>query len=358
MNIKPSDFDYPFDKKHIANAPEVPRHNAKLMVIDKAKHKIISHTKVLNIDKFLNKEDVLVFNNTKVFPARLFGKKVSTGGKVEFLLLEKKQKAVWEVLTRPGLKQGQEVDFGLLEAKVLKRDKNKPNTLVEFDKQGQEFFSILDKIGHTPIPPYIKTNIKEQELREKYQTVYAKLKGSVAAPTAGLHFTKEVFENLKKKQIKILFITLHVGIGTFGKVDEKNIETKTLHTEKYFIDDNTANLLNKYKDQERRIIAVGTTTTRALESNIILGNGKIIPGSFETNIFIYPPFKFKFIDGLFTNFHLPKSSLSMMVSSFLYYPNTEFKFTGFKNSFLYNIYVNAQKLNYRFFSFGDAMLII
>lgn len=351
MVPQPTVFDYNLPSGSIANQPVTPRDHSKLMVIDRNSGHI-DNLHFFDLVDILTKNDVLVLNQTKVFPARLIGHK-TTGGKVEILLLRQINASTWIGLSHPGLKINQTLLFKSdLTAKIIDANKSTGEVTIEFNFLGQEFLKILYDIGQTPTPPYIHNCQPEDIVRHQYQTVYAKESGSAAAPTAGLHFTKNLLHKLKAKGIQIEFITLHVGLGTFQPLKSENLITGKLHHETYEITKATADNLNLAKLSGKRIIAVGTTTARTLETSSVL-----IPTKGETDLFIYPPYQFKFIDSLITNFHLPQSSLLMLVTAFCYYPNTNFKFTDFKSSIISQAYLSAIKSDYRFFSFGDAMWI-
>lgn len=343
-----SDYDYFLPEEQIAQDPLADRSSSKLLVLDKNTGKTSHHVFKEVID-FLNPGDCLCINNTKVIPARLIGRK-KTGGVVEVLLLKRleDEKSKWEVLTRPGKKArvGDEIIFGgegeydfelLCRVTEVKDDGNR---IVEFEYDGI-FEEILDKLGQMPLPPYITHRLED---KNRYQTVYAKIEGSAAAPTAGLHFTKDLLEKIKEKGVKIVSVTLHVGLGTFRPVQVENILDHKMHSEYYEVSEETAKILNDTKAAGGRIISVGTTSTRTLES-VADENGVIHAGSGETEIFIYPGYKFKAVDALITNFHLPKSTLIMLVSAL----------AGREN--VLNAYREAVNNKYRFFSFGDAMLI-
>jgi S-adenosylmethionine:tRNA ribosyltransferase-isomerase len=318
------------------------------MIIDRKTGKITDH-KFFEIERYLGKNDVLVLNKTKVFPARIFGVK-PTGGKVEVLLHKNISEFVWEALTRPGLKVGQKIDVQGTTLHVLERKGEL--SVVKFDISKDELIEKLLKIGHTPLPPYIHNADPETELRVKYQTVYAKSLGSVAAPTAGFHFTPELLKKLKKRGVQIEYVTLHVGMGTFAPVKSKTLESHVMHEEDFFVDKETFERLNLAKKSGKRIIAVGTTSTRVLET---IASGKT---SGSTDIFIYPPYKYKMVDALITNFHLPESTLLALVSALVSYPNTKEKFKSFKSCLVGEAYQKAIEEEYRFYSFGDACLII
>ena len=339
--MKVSDFDYELPEELIAQTPIEKRDESRLMVLDREKQ-TIEHRKFKNIIEYLKPGDVLVRNNTKVIPARIYGKK-ETGANVEFLLLHNIEGDIWECIVRPGNKLhiGTKVIFGdgLLKAEIL--DIMEGGTRkVKFYYNGI-FNEILDKIGFMPLPPYIHEELKE---KDRYQTVYAKYEGSAAAPTAGLHFTEELFEDLRKKGIEVANVTLHVGIGTFRPVKEETVEEHKMHTEHFYIKKEDVEKINNAKKEGRRVIAVGTTSCRVLES-IADENGFVKETEEDTGIFIYPGYKFKCIDGLITNFHLPQSTLLMLVSALA------------GKEYIMKAYKEAVKEKYRFFSFGDAMII-
>lgn len=337
-----ADFDYELPEELIAQHPNEKRDEARLMVLNK-NTQTIEHKIFKDIIDYLNPGDCLVLNNTKVLPARLYGKKEETGANVEFLLLKRLEKDTWEVMVRPGrkLKIGTNVIFGdgILKGKILEVLEN-GNRKVEFEYEGI-FNEVLDKIGLMPLPPYIKESLKEND---RYQTVYAKHEGSSAAPTAGLHFTEELLNRLKEKGIVIANVTLHVGIGTFRPVKVDKVEQHQMHSEHFYIKPEDVEKINKAKEQKKRVIACGTTSCRVLES-VADESGKVMPVERDTNIFIYPGYKFKCIDGLITNFHLPKSTLVMLVSALA------------GKDYIMKAYAEAVKEKYKFFSFGDAMFI-
>lgn len=341
--MKVSDFNYNLPQELIAQVPIKNRDESRLMVLDK-KNKTIEHKIFKDIINYLKPGDCLVRNNTKVIPARLYGIKEETGINVEFLLLNRIEGDYWEVMVRPGrrLKEGTKVIFGngILQAEILEI-MNGGNRKVKFTYEGI-FNEILDKIGLMPLPSYIHEKLKE---KDRYQTVYAKYEGSAAAPTAGLHFTNELLEEIRQKGIDIANVTLHVGIGTFRPVKEENVEEHAMHTEHFYIKQEDVEKINKAKKEGHRIIAVGTTSCRVLES-IADENGYVKPIEADTGIFIYPGYKFKCIDGLITNFHLPESTLIMLVSALA------------GKDYIMHAYEEAVKEKYRFFSFGDAMAIL
>ncbi len=339
MNL--SDFDYNLPEELIAQTPIKTRDQSRLMVLDK-KTGAIKHKHFHDILEELQSGDVLVLNDTKVIPARLIGKKTSTGAVIELLLLKDLGNNIWECLSRPAkrLKVGTIVTFSeKLQAEVVEK-KDEGIVHVKLLYQGI-LMEILDELGEMPLPPYIHEKLKE---KDRYQTVYAKNIGSAAAPTAGLHFTKELLDEIKKKGVEVLFITLHVGLGTFRPVEEKNILDHHMHSEFYQMTKEVADRLNLAKKEHRKIYAVGTTSTRTLEA-IMHEYHEFRECSGNTEIFIYPGFEFQAIDGLITNFHLPKSTLLMLVSALA------------SREIILNAYKEAVKGKYRFFSFGDAMFI-
>ena len=341
--MKLQDFYYDLPQELIAQDPLLDRTSSRLMHVDKnsgnIEHKIFS-----DVFDYLNEGDCLVINNTKVIPARLFGTREGHEGKVEILLLKRRENDIWESLVKPGkkCKVGTMLVFGdgLLKAEVLEVVED-GKRLIKFYYEGI-FEEILDKLGQMPLPPYITHELKD---KTRYQTVYAKHDGSAAAPTAGLHFTKELLEKIEKKGIVIANVTLHVGLGTFRPVKVENILEHHMHSEFYMIEESEALKINKAKEAGKRVISVGTTSCRTLES-AATDDGKIQASSGWTDIFIYPGYKFKLIDGLITNFHLPESTLLMLVSAF----------AGKEN--IMASYEEAVKERYRFFSFGDAMILI
>lgn len=345
-------FDYHLESDRIAQEPAYPRDSAKLMFISRKTGKIEDGI-ASDLIKKLGTNDVLVFNQTKVMPVRLFGQK-STGGKIELLLTKHINENTWEAISTPGLKIGVKLEIGVLKAEVV--DRSEEIVTLRFSDRGEYLRERIFEFGKTPIPPYIHSLKTERELRRIYQTVYAKREGSVAAPTAGLHFTKEMMIALREKGIQLEFLTLHIGLGTFRSVKTEKIEDHQMHSEKFSLDEETARRLNQAKIDGKNIISVGTTTARVLES-CVDESGILSPREGETGIFIYPPYKFKFVDQLMTNFHLPKSTLLMLVSAFVSAPNSKEKFTSFKRSLIGKAYAHAIEKEYRFFSFGDAMLI-
>ena len=340
--MKLEEFDYNLPEELIAQVPIAKRDESRLMVLHRESKKV-EHKTFKDIIDYLRPGDCLVRNNTKVIPARLYGKK-ETGANVEFVLLNQIEGDIWESIVRPGnkLKPGTKVEFGdgLLKATIL--DIMDGGTRkVEFEYEGI-FNEILDKIGLMPLPPYIHESLKE---KDRYQTVYAKYDGSAAAPTAGLHFTSELLKRIEEKGVKIANVTLHVGIGTFRPVKEENIEEHKMHTEHFYIKQEDVEKINETKKAGGRVIAVGTTSCRVLETIASEETGLVNATEGDTGIYIYPGYKFKCIDGLITNFHLPKSTLLMLVSALA------------GREFVLDAYNEAVKEKYRFFSFGDAMLI-
>ena len=340
MNI--NDFDYELPKELIAQTPLKERDSSRLLILDKNTGKI-KHESFSNIINYLNEGDVLVLNDTKVIPARLIGLKEETGAVIELLLLKDLGDDTWECLSKPAkrLKVGTVISFGNGELKALVIDKFEEGlTHVKLIYNGI-LMEILDNLGSMPLPPYIHEKLLD---KDRYQTVYAKNIGSAAAPTAGLHFTKELLEKIKEKGIILTYVTLHVGLGTFRPVEVENILEHHMHSEYYVMNNDTADILNKAKEEGRRIIAVGTTSTRTLET-IMSNHGKFVATSGNTDIFIYPGYEFKGINCLITNFHLPKSTLVMLVSALS------------SRDKILNAYKEAVLEEYRFFSFGDSMFI-
>ncbi|CEN90569.1 tRNA preQ1(34) S-adenosylmethionine ribosyltransferase-isomerase QueA [Paraclostridium sordellii] len=340
--MKTSDFYFDLPEELIAQTPLEDRSNSRLMVLDKETGDI-EHKIFKNIIDYLNPGDCLVLNNTRVIPARLIGEKVDTGGKIEFLLLKRTDKDIWQALVKPGkrAKVGTKFSFGngklIGEVVGLAEEGSR---LVKFYYEGI-FEEVLDELGNMPLPPYITERLQE---RERYQTVYSKHNGSAAAPTAGLHFTEELLEKIKAKGVDIAFVTLHVGLGTFRPVKVDDVLDHEMHSEYYMVEKEAADKINKAKKNGNKVICVGTTSCRTVES-ASNENGEISEMSGWTNIFIYPGYKFKVVDRLITNFHLPESTLIMLVSAL-----------SSKDAVL-NAYCKAVEEKYRFFSFGDAMLI-
>jgi S-adenosylmethionine:tRNA ribosyltransferase-isomerase len=340
--LRVEDFYFDLPKELIAQHPLKNRDESRLMIVDKNTGNI-EESRFKNVIQCLNKGDCLVLNDTRVMPARLIGEKISSGGKIEFLLLKRIEGDKWESLVRPGKKAkvGAEFTFGngKLKAKVVDI-LDEGNRIIEFYYEGI-FEEILDQLGQMPLPPYIT---EELEDRERYQTVYSKTVGSAAAPTAGLHFTKELLETIEKKGVEIAYVTLHVGLGTFRPVKVDTLEDHKMHSEFYILDEENCNKINRTKKNGGKVIAVGTTSCRTLES-VANSDGYLSDKSGWTDIFIYPGYKFKIVNSLITNFHLPESTLIMLVSAL----------AGKDN--IMKAYNKAIEERYRFFSFGDAMFI-
>ena len=341
--MKTSNFYYDLPNELIAQDPLCDRASSRLLVLDKkcgkTEHKIFK-----DIKNYLKKGDCLVLNDTKVIPARLIGEKEGTGGKIEFLLLKKMSLDTWEVILKPGRKAKEGAFFsfgeGMLRAEIIKVLEN-GNRIVKFYYEGV-FENVLDTLGQMPLPPYITHKLED---KNRYQTVYAKNDGSAAAPTAGLHFTKELLSQIEEMGVKIAYVTLHVGLGTFRPVKVDDVKNHVMHSEYYEINEENVKIINDAKKNGGRIISVGTTSTRVLET-VADENGFLSEKCGETQIFIYPPYKFKIVDALITNFHLPESTLLMLVSALAGEDNIK------------NAYKEAVDLKYRFFSFGDAMFIV
>lgn len=342
--MKKSDFYYNLPEELIAQTPVTPRDHSRLMVVDRESG-AITHCHFYNLCDILQKGDLLVMNDSRVLPARLYGEKVDNGTFIEFLLLEQKGDKLWEIICRPGKKAkvGTKFSFGggklLAEVVEVKPDGNR---IVQFSCDGN-FYTVLDEIGQMPLPPYIT---KKLEDKERYQTVYSRELGSAAAPTAGLHFTKEMLQALREKGVETAFVTLHVGLGTFRPVKEDDVLQHKMHSEHYHLPQETVDKILQTKQNGGRVIAVGTTSCRTLEAVATEHDGKLVAADGYTDIFIYPGYQFKVLDGLVTNFHLPESTLIMLVSALLGYEKT---------MHAYDVAVNER---YRFFSFGDAMCIL
>lgn len=340
--MKTSDFYYNLPDELIAQTPIEPRNASRLMILNKTTGQI-EHKIFKNLTDYLNKGDCLILNNTRVIPARIFGVKKETGAVVEFLLLKQIENLVWECLCKPGKKAREGAAFtfgdGQLEGEVIEV-KDDGNRLIQF-KCENNIYSVLDEIGQMPLPPYIKAKLED---KERYQTVYSENLGSAAAPTAGLHFTPEMLEEIKAMGVNIGYVTLHVGLGTFRPVKVDDVTKHIMHKEHYIMPEETANLINETHKNGKRVICVGTTSCRTVES-VATKNGCICKDEDDTGIFIYPGYKFKCMDALITNFHLPESTLIMLVSALAGYEN------------IMNAYNTAVNEKYRFFSFGDAMFI-
>lgn len=342
--MKTSDFFYELPQELIAQTPIEPRDSSRLMVLDR-KSGEIEHRIFRDLTDYLESGDCLILNNTRVIPARIYGVKKETGAVVEFLLLKQSENNVWECLCKPGkrAKTGSEFVFGdgLVEC-VVEDVTDDGNRIIRFKCDSKEIYNILDKIGKMPLPPYITAELEDGE---RYQTVYSKELGSAAAPTAGLHFTDEMLDMIRKKGVNIGYVTLHVGLGTFRPVKVDDVTKHKMHSEYYYLPKETADIINETKKKGKRVISVGTTSTRTLES-VASKYGCIKEDEDNTEIFIYPGYEFKVVDAQVTNFHLPESTLIMLVSAFAGYDN------------VMNAYKEAVKERYRFFSFGDAMLIL
>lgn len=342
MELKKSDFYFDLPEELIAQDPLKDRSASRLLVLDKETGEV-SHHVFREITEYLNPGDCLVLNNTKVIPARLLGEREGTGAHVEVLLLRRKEADVWETLVKPGRKcrPGDRLIFGggLLRAEVL-QTVEEGNRLIRFAYDGI-FEEVLDRLGEMPLPPYITHKLQD---RNRYQTVYAKYEGSAAAPTAGLHFTRELLEEIERRGIHIVYVTLHVGLGTFRPVKEENVLDHHMHSEYYQVTKEAAERINRTKEEGGRIVCVGTTSCRTVESAAD-ETGRVLPGCGDTEIFIYPGYRFKVLDALITNFHLPESTLVMLVSAL----------AGREQ--VLAAYREAVRERYRFFSFGDAMFV-
>ena len=340
--MKTSDFYYDLPEELIAQVPIEDRSSSKLLVLNKSTGEI-KHDIFRNIVSYLKEGDCLVLNDTRVIPARLIGEKKDTGGRVEFLLLKRNEDDTWETLVKPGKKAriGSEISFGngklIAEVVDIVEDGKR---IVKFDYDGI-FEEVLYELGKMPLPPYITETLQDNE---RYQTVYSKTSGSAAAPTAGLHFTEELLDDIRRKGINIAFVTLHVGLGTFRPVKVDDVNDHKMHSEFYMVSDESAELINSVKKSGGRVICVGTTSCRTIESDCD-DQGNVMSGSGWTDIFIYPGYEFKIVDNLITNFHLPESTLIMLVSALS------------SRETILNAYKEAVKEKYRFFSFGDAMFL-
>ena len=340
--MKTSDFFYDLPEELIAQTPLEKRDNSRMLVLGKENGNI-EHKNFFDVIDYLKKGDCLVLNNTRVLPARIFGIREDTGAVVEFVLLKQKDTNIWECLAGPGKKAKTDYKFKFSERMKGTVIDVLPdgNRIVEFYPDG-EFFECLEEIGQMPLPPYIKEKLED---KERYQTVYSKELGSAAAPTAGLHFTNEILDKIREKGVNVAFVTLHVGLGTFRPVKVEDVTEHKMHSEHYYMPKETADIINETKENGGRVICVGTTSCRTVES-VASTYGEIKECSGDTEIFIYPGYEFKCMDGLITNFHLPESTLIMLVSAFAGYDN------------VMSAYKTAVNEKYRFFSFGDAMLIL
>lgn len=340
--MKTSDFYYDLPEELIAQTPIEPRNASRLMLLNKSNGNV-EHKIFRDLTEFLEPGDCLILNNTRVIPARIYGVKKETGAVVEFLLLKQRENLVWECLCKPGkrAKKGTQFVFGNGQLACTVTDiLEDGNRIVKF-KCDSNIYTVLDEIGQMPLPPYIKEKLED---KERYQTVYSETLGSAAAPTAGLHFTPEMLEDIKKKGVNICYVTLHVGLGTFRPVKVDDVTKHIMHKEHYIMPRETADLINETHKSGKRVICVGTTSCRTVES-VATKNGCICADEDDTGIFIYPGYEFKCMDALVTNFHLPESTLIMLISAFAGYEN------------VMNAYKIAVKERYRFFSFGDAMFI-
>lgn len=344
LKNKTSDYFYELPEELIAQTPVEPRDHSSMLVLDRETGKT-QHKHFYDVLDYLKPGDCLILNDSRVLPARIYGTKKDTGAHVEFLLLKCVGNNKWETLVKPGRKAKVGAEFvfspGVLEGKITDVLED-GNRIIDFFCEGN-FYTILEELGKMPLPPYITEELKDQE---RYQTVYSHELGSAAAPTAGLHFTKELLKKIEEKGVKIGYVTLHVGLGTFRPVKAENITEHKMHSEHYHLPKETADLINETKKNGGRVIAVGTTSCRTLESVATFNDGKILESDGWTSIFIYPGYEFKVLDGLITNFHLPESTLIMLVSAFAGYEH------------VMAAYKEAVEKRYRFFSFGDAMLII
>lgn len=344
LKNKTSDYFYELPEELIAQTPVEPRDHSSMLVLDRETGKT-QHKHFYDVLDYLKPGDCLILNDSRVLPARIYGTKKDTGAHVEFLLLKCVGNNKWETLVKPGRKAKVGAEFvfspGVLEGKITDVLED-GNRIIDFSCEGN-FYTILEELGKMPLPPYITEELKDQE---RYQTVYSHELGSAAAPTAGLHFTKELLKKIEEKDVKIGYVTLHVGLGTFRPVKAENITEHKMHSEHYHLPKETADLINETKKNGGRVIAVGTTSCRTLESVATFNDGKILESDGWTSIFIYPGYEFKVLDGLITNFHLPESTLIMLVSAFAGYEH------------VMAAYKEAVEKRYRFFSFGDAMLII
>lgn len=339
-----SQFFYHLPPEQIAQTPIEPRDHARLLCLART-NGALSHRHFYDIIDFLEPGDTLVVNTSRVIPSRLYGVKEHSGGAMQFLLLAQKEQNIWQVMVRPGKKAKPGARFvfgeGLLRGEVLSVDEG-GTRLVRMEYEGESIFPVLEKIGSMPLPPYITEQLRDSE---RYQTVYSRETGSAAAPTAGLHFTEELLERIRDKGVNIAYVVLHVGLGTFRPVKEEDILKHHMHAEHYSLPEKTAQLIENTKKAGKRVIAVGTTSCRTLEA-VAAKYGRVQADEGDTDIFIYPGFQFRVLDGLITNFHLPESTLIMLVSAFAGYENTM------------HAYETAVREQYRFFSFGDAMLIL
>ncbi len=340
--MKKSEFFYELPEELIAQTPLEKRDNSRMLVLNKETGEV-SHEHFFDIKRHLKKGDLLVMNNSRVIPARIYGERVDTGSSVEFLLLKQVENNLWETLVKPGKKAkiGKKFNFSGVMTGTIENIGEEGVRFIRFESD-ENIYTALDKIGQMPLPPYIKETLKD---KERYQTVYSDPVGSAAAPTAGLHFTDELLTEIRDMGVNTAYVTLHVGLGTFRPVKEDEVTDHIMHSEHFILPQETVDAIEETKKNGGRVIAVGTTTTRTLES-VARDFGKLVACDKNTDIFIYPPYEFKVLDGLITNFHLPESTLIMLVSAFAGYDNTM------------NAYKEAVEERYRFFSFGDSMMII
>jgi S-adenosylmethionine:tRNA ribosyltransferase-isomerase len=356
--VRTAEFDFELPPELIAQVPAARRDQSRLLILDRASGKI-EHQQFPDLLQHLRSGDVLVLNNSRVFPARLRGQNVRTGGKFEILLLEENAVNDWWAMLRPGRRARVDTEIAVLD------HAGKPSAVkavvVENANAGRgrlrfvgvpNIFDQLDVLGEAPLPPYIRRKIADDSDRERYQTVYAQAAGSVAAPTAGLHFTESLLDAIRARGVEIVFVTLHVGLGTFAPVKAENLSEHTMHDERYELSETTARTVQQAKDSGRRVIAAGTTSVRVLESVAAANGGRLLPGSGRTRIFIYPPYEFRIVDALLTNFHLPCSTLLMLASAFAAPKETRGR------ELILSTYAEAIRERYRFFSFGDAMLML
>jgi len=353
MNI--SDFHFELPEELIGQQAIEPRDSCRLLVVNRS-NQSLNHHIFRDLVDLLDDQCVLVLNDTKVFPARLFGTK-ETGGKIEILLLKQTSLDTFECIARGKLQVNQRLVFGPSLTCTIQSKEVTGEIHIRFNFSGLDLIAKIDELGKTPLPPYIHSDSKEAELREQYQTVYAREKGSAAAPTAGLHFTPELLNSLQERGVQIEKLTLHVGLGTFKPVTEEQVANKILHSESFTLSSDVADRLNIAKKSGKKIIAVGTTSCRVLET-LFDESGNLSGGAGETHIFFQLGYRFKFIDGMITNFHLPSTSLLMLVSALVSFPNSPIHFTNFYDSLMGQAYAEAIKSKYKFFSFGDSMLIV
>lgn len=365
-SLQRTDFFYTLPDELIAQSPSAERDSSRLLILNKNTG-AIEHTNFRVLPSFLRNGDIIVRNNSKVIQARIFGYKVPSGGRVEILLNKHIKSStdtiIWECISRPGVQVGQKLSFGSgkLVGTCIESKNDSYLRQIEFRVQPTDFYTILEEVGEVPLPPYISKEATISDFAQRYQTTYAAQAGSVAAPTAGFHFTPELDFELENKGVEICEVTLHVGLGTFLPVKSDDISAHTMHAEQFVLTSEIAEKLNTAKAAGRRIIAVGTTTCRVLEScSVEQADGSFLleAKTGETAIFVYPPYQFKYVDALITNFHLPESTLLMLISALVSAPNTSHDFTTFLESNVGQAYQAAIAEKYRFFSFGDSMFIV